>query len=127
MRIQFGWLCFTVVLISAAVAAADEPMFVRWLVMDDPGDETIRDYWQRAEGGELDAPALVDLGTMLFYRGYPKDAVRMYKRKFGADSDVCYVHPSALDGNGKLTKVDGVRVASLPTVLRHHFWAGQAD
>ena len=63
MRIRVGLLCFSVVLVSAAVAAADEPMFVRWLVMDDPGDETIRDYWQRAEREELDAPALVDLGT----------------------------------------------------------------
>ena len=63
-------------------------MFVRWLVMDDPGDQTIRDYWQRAEAGELDAPALVDLGTMLFYRGYPKDAVRMYKRALDLDKDL---------------------------------------
>jgi tetratricopeptide (TPR) repeat protein len=89
MRTRLGALCFAIVLVSAAgVAAADEPMFVRWLVMDDPGDETIRDYWQRAEAEELDAPALVDLGTMLFYRGYPKDAVRMYKRALDLDKDL---------------------------------------
>ncbi len=89
MRTRFGALCFAIVLVSAVgVAAADESMFVRWLVMDDPGDETIRDYWQRAESGELDAPALVDLGTMLFYRGYPKDAVRIYRRALDLDKDL---------------------------------------
>jgi len=89
MRTRLGVFCVAVVLMSAvAPAAAGEPMFVRWLVADDPGDETIRDYWQRAEGGELDAPALVDLGTMLFYRGYPKDAVRMYKRALDLDKDL---------------------------------------
>ena len=47
--------------------AANDPIFVKWLVIDDPGDETIRHYWQRAEGGELNPAELVDLGTMLFY------------------------------------------------------------
>jgi len=91
MLVRFGGLLFVVVAIvaaSAAVAAADEPMFVRWLVMDDPGDETIRDYWERAEREELDPPALVDLGTMLFYRGYPKDAVRYFKRALDLDPDL---------------------------------------
>lgn len=90
-RAQVGVLCFAVVVIGIGVvvqAVADEPMFVRWLVADDPGDETIRDYWQRAERGELDPPALVDLGTMLFYRGYPKDAVRMYRRALDIDPDL---------------------------------------
>jgi len=73
---------------AAVLAVADEPMFVRWLVMDDPGDETIRDYWERAEREELDPPALVDLGTMLFYRGYPKDAVRIYQRALDLDPDL---------------------------------------
>ena len=77
-----------VVLSAALSAGADEPMFVRWLVADDPGDETIRDYWQRAERNELDPPALVDLGTMLFYRGYPKDAVRMFKSALDGDPDL---------------------------------------
>lgn len=75
MRAKFGSLLFVVVAIvvfSAAVAVTDEPMFVRWLVMDDPGDETIRDYWERAEREELDPPAMVDLGTMLFIAAIPK-------------------------------------------------------
>jgi tetratricopeptide (TPR) repeat protein len=77
------------VVVSAAVlAVADEPMFVRWLVIDDPGDQTIRDYWERAERDELEPRALVDLGTMLFYRGYPKDAVRYYRRALKLDKDL---------------------------------------
>jgi hypothetical protein len=75
-------------LLVAVTAVADEPMFVRWLVADDPGDETIRNYWERAERDELYPVALVDLGTMLFYRGYPKDAVRYYKRALDRDPDL---------------------------------------
>jgi len=70
------------------LAHADEPIFVRWLVVDDPGDETIRNYWERAERGELDAPALVDLGTMLFYRGWPKDAVKMFQQALALNSEL---------------------------------------
>lgn len=55
-------------------------------------------------------------------------AVRHYQQKFGAAPDVCYVHPSALGGNGKARNpnggpmVGGISVMSKPTVLRHHFW-----
>lgn len=83
-----GMLVLVVLGMSVAlVAVAGEPMFVRWLVADDPGDEAIREYWERAERDELEAPALVDLGTMLFYRGYPKDAVRYFKRALDLDAD----------------------------------------
>jgi len=90
-RAKFGVLCVVVGIVglsSAMMAWADEPMFVRWLVADDPGDETIRNYWERAERDELGDRALVDLGTMLFYRGYPKDAVRMYRRALDIDPDL---------------------------------------
>ena len=70
------------------LASADEPVFVRWLVPGDPGDETIRDYWERSERDELEAPALVDLGTMLFHRGFPKDAVRSYRRALDHDPEL---------------------------------------
>ena len=83
------WLAFVGVGLSVAiVAVADEPMFVRWLVADDPGDETIRNYWERAERDELDPPALVDLGTMLFYRGYPKDALGLFQRALDLDPNL---------------------------------------
>ena len=48
-------------------------------------------------------------------------AVHRYREKFGMVSNVCYVHPSTLDGE---QQVDGVRVAPLFTILRHHFWVG---
>ena len=56
-------------------------------------------------------------------------AAQRYRQKFGAAPDVCYVHPSALgsNGNGKVRKVGKVRVASLPSVLRHHFWLGREE
>jgi hypothetical protein len=54
-------------------------------------------------------------------------AARRYRKKFGAVPNVCYVHPSTLDGNGKVHQVGGLRVASLPSVLRHHFWVGQEE
>nr|HID14985.1 hypothetical protein [Anaerolineae bacterium] len=54
-------------------------------------------------------------------------AARRYRQKFGTSPDVCYVHPSALSGNGQVRKVGGVRVAPLPSVLRHHFWLGREE
>lgn len=54
-------------------------------------------------------------------------AARRYRQKFGTTPDACYVHPSALGDNGKVRQVGGVRVAPLPSVLRHHFWLGQEE
>ena len=51
-------------------------------------------------------------------------AARRYRQKFGTPANVCYVHPSALNDNSRVQKVSGVRVASKPSVLRHHFWVG---
>jgi tetratricopeptide (TPR) repeat protein len=53
---------------------------------DDPRDMTILDYWEREKRGELSAVARVDLGTMLADRGYPKDAVRMYRKALKDDN-----------------------------------------
>jgi hypothetical protein len=54
-------------------------------------------------------------------------AARRYRQKFGASPNVCYVHPSAMSDNGKAQKVDGLHVAPLPSVLRHHFWLGREE
>ena len=89
MRARIGVLFVAVgvfCLSAVVVAWADEPAFVRWLSADEPGDQTIRNYWERAERDELSAPELVDLGTMVFYRGFPKDAVQFYKRALDLDS-----------------------------------------
>ncbi len=75
-------------LILVVDVAAKDPIFVKWLVVDDPGDETIRTYWQRAEAGELNAGELVDLGTMLFYRGWSKDAVTYFRQALELDPEL---------------------------------------
>jgi len=61
-----------------------------------------------------------------------KRAARRYHQKFGSAPDICYVHPSTLNsqgkgGNGKSRTVGGVRVAPLTSVLRHHFWVGREE
>jgi hypothetical protein len=84
-------LSMAVILLAAANEPPEaskkpkDPMFIRWLVPDDPGDETIRFYWERTKQDKASAKELVDLGTMLFNRGYPKDAIRMYKRALDKD------------------------------------------
>ncbi len=83
-----GAAVVAVVLGLALTAQAVEPSFARWLVAGDPGDETIRDYWQRAELGELAPEGLVDLGTMLFARGFTTDAVKTYRRALDADKEL---------------------------------------
>jgi tetratricopeptide (TPR) repeat protein len=64
----------------------DDPIWVEWMDPANPRDMTILDYWDREKRGELGPAARVDLGTMLFERGYPKDAVRMYRRALKEDS-----------------------------------------
>jgi len=75
-------------LILVVDVAANDPIFVKWLVIDDPGDETIRTYWERAEVGDLTPGELVDLGTMLFYRGWPGDASNYFKQALDADPEM---------------------------------------
>lgn len=52
-------------------------------------------------------------------------AAQHYERKFGRQPDICYVHPSLL--NGQPRRVGKLTVAPLPSVLRHHFWLGEED
>ncbi|MGD1995590.1 MAG: hypothetical protein PVH62_02345 [Anaerolineae bacterium] len=52
-----------------------------------------------------------------------KRAARRYERKFGCRPNVCYVHPSVLNGNSR--RVGSVRLEPLQSVLRDHFWVGE--
>ena len=52
-------------------------------------------------------------------------AAQRYQQKFGQPPNVCYVHPSLLDGEPQ--EVGRVRVAPLQSVLRHHFWIGRCE
>ncbi len=74
--------------VGAAAGGMDSPVFLDWLKPNDPGDQVIRVYWERVEAGEASAQELVDLGTMLFFRGYPKDAVRLFRRALKQDDSL---------------------------------------
>ena len=87
-----AWLrCFVGMALALSVVIevrAKQPVFVSWLVADDPGDQTILHYWERYELEELSPTEMVDLGTMLFYRGYPKDAVRVLETALDQDKEL---------------------------------------
>jgi tetratricopeptide (TPR) repeat protein len=53
---------------------------------DTPEDQIILHYWALHKNGELEPESVVDLGTMLFHRGFPNDAIRMYRQALKADS-----------------------------------------
>jgi len=56
-------------------------------------------------------------------------AVTHYEHKYGRLPDLCFVHPSALGGNGKrsVKKAGGVEIRPGRSVLPHHFWLGVAE
>jgi hypothetical protein len=56
-------------------------------------------------------------------------AVTHYEHKYGRLPDLCFVHPSALDGNGKrpVKKAGGVEIRPGRAVLPHHFWLGVTE
>ena len=74
--------------VEAAERGPDDPAFVTWMKPDNPDDQTILQYWERAKAGQLGAEELVDLGTMLFHRGFPDDAVTSYRSALGIDSEL---------------------------------------
>lgn len=90
-----GWRAFVkfgvglaLVMCVVIEVRAKQPIFVSWLVADDPGDQTIMHYWERYELGELSPTEMIDLGTMLFYRGYPKDATRVLETALDQDKNL---------------------------------------
>jgi hypothetical protein len=56
-------------------------------------------------------------------------AVMHYERKYGCSPTLCFVHPSAFDGNGRreVKKTGGVEIRSGHSILMNHFWLGVAD
>ncbi|MCX7855170.1 MAG: hypothetical protein N2556_04200 [Anaerolineae bacterium] len=57
-----------------------------------------------------------------------KQAARRYAEKFGRPPNVCYVHPSALNG-ATVVDIGGhrLRVEARRSVLRDHFLIGVCD
>ena len=86
--LQLLLLGVAVLLVAGGIGSAREPLFLQWLVPGDPDDEVLLDYWKRAEAEELSAIELVDLGTMVFHRGFPTDAVRVFRRALDLEPDL---------------------------------------
>lgn len=90
-RVTAAVFCVFAVVVGTAVGvglASDEATLPSWLVAGDPEDETIRYFWERADLGELDAEALMDLGTLIFDRGHPDEAIVFYKQAVKVDSEM---------------------------------------
>jgi len=53
-------------------------------------------------------------------------AASHYQRKYGHKPNVCFVHPSMLNGNGKrrVLRVGGMEVRPGRAILPDHFWVG---
>ncbi len=55
-------------------------------------------------------------------------AAAHYERKYGCRPGLCFVHPSAFNGNGKgepkVVKAGEAEIRAGRSVLRHHFWLG---
>jgi tetratricopeptide (TPR) repeat protein len=66
----------------------DDPVWVEWMRPDSPDDQTALHFWELHKRGELDPEGMVDLGTMLFHRGFPHDSVRMCRQALKADSQL---------------------------------------
>ncbi|MBN1953817.1 MAG: hypothetical protein JW900_02095 [Anaerolineae bacterium] len=52
-------------------------------------------------------------------------AARHYRQKFGRQPNVCYVHPSMLDGDS--CHLERLKIAPKSSILKHHFWIGEEE
>jgi hypothetical protein len=63
-------------------------------------------------------------------------AAAHYESKYGQAPELCFVHPSAFNGNGNgkrgkkkddVVKAGEVEIRAGRSVLQHHFWLGMAE
>ena len=57
-------------------------------------------------------------------------AVAHYSTKYGHKPNVCFLHPSMLNGNGRkrgVLKTNGVEVRAGRAILPDHFWIGVVE
>lgn len=52
------------------------------------------------------------------------DAATRYRQKHGRRPNLCYVHPSEMEGMCGM--VDGVTIVADAATLKHHYWIGVA-
>ncbi len=70
---------------------------------------------------------------MLWFDNNPKtdlqtkisQAAVYYRKKYGASPDLCFVHPSMI--NGSTVKSNGIDVQTSRLVLPHHLWLGKSE
>ena len=53
-----------------------------------------------------------------------QQAAERYVEKYGRRPNTCFVHPEDL--GDRVVKVKDCKVIASPTVLRYHFWIGEA-
>jgi len=71
----------------------------------------------------------MDIGMLWFDNDKKSDVISKitraadyYRRKYGEDPNICFVHPSMIAEKTQNMKVVAIRSNS--TVLPHHFWIG---
>jgi hypothetical protein len=71
----------------------------------------------------------MDIGMLWFDNDKKSDVISKitraadyYRRKYGEDPNICFVHPSMIAE--KIQNMKGVAIRSNSTVLPHHFWIG---
>ena len=50
-----------------------------------------------------------------------------YERKYGQSPNLCFVHPSLLNGNGKTKKAGKVEIRAGRSILPDHLWLGVVE
>ncbi len=65
-----------------------QPVFTGFLNDQDPRDRLIAAYWEKVRACEATPEELVDLGTLLFERNFPRDALRMFERAVELDGEM---------------------------------------
>ncbi len=57
-----------------------EPIFFHWLNPKAPKDRVILEYWSKVKANKATPAEMLDLGTMLYRRGFSGDAIKIYHR-----------------------------------------------
>jgi hypothetical protein len=51
-------------------------------------------------------------------------AAEYYRKKYGQNPDVCFVHPQAIESDPQKENPAKMEVKASNTILPHHFWIG---
>ncbi len=90
MRARIAVLCVAVISRGSGLrrhGACRGTDLCQWLVADDPGDQTINDYWERAQTGRTQRTGPGGSRHHALLSGIPEDALEMYHRALDLDKD----------------------------------------